>query len=401
MAAPIIPPPTSQKADVRPISFLLVDPTNPQVISQTTTITLAIRPEDLTRTDPSRLTVHQTLGGAYMDNFGPGVSSIVINGHTGWHRSQEGVQTPDGMERWFALRDQVFTNWHTRKQNAIKAGRDPDQIQLIFADKLDKIVCVVATASLVLRRNKARPLLYQYQLNMIVLDDDINPPLNSATPQLITNSPSDLQQAALESSNISISRLNSFAANMAASLPPVVSQLAAGAAAFVTTAATLYGHINSAVVAANQPGTSLLTLGRISAGAGASFFQTIAGIIPDTFGKAFAMQVAAEFTNIRCLLATNAYNTQLFYEDYSALYGSSNCSSTNGGSPPSVYAVADSNPFLDVVPTTPLPPATVSTASLQSMQALAANDPVLSPFNVSQLNGYMTSINQGFSVAAV
>lgn len=401
MAAPIIPPPTSQKADVRPISFLLVDPTNPQVIAQTTTITLAIRPEDLTRTDPSRITVQQTLGTPYMDNFGPGVSSIVINGHTGWHRSQEGVNTPDGMERWFNFRDQVFNNWHARKQNALKAGRDPDQVQLIFADKLDKIVCVVATASLVLRRNKARSLLYQYQMNMIVLDDDINPPLNSATPQLITNSPSDLQQAALESSNISISRLNQFAHNMVASLPPVVSQLAAGAAKYATTAATLYGHINSAIVAAKQPGTSLLTLGRISAGAGASFFQTIAGIIPDTFGKAFAMQVAAEFTNIRCLLSTNAFNTQLFYEDYSALYGSSNCSSTNGGSPPSVYAVTDSNPFLDVVPTTPLPPATVSTASLQSMQALAANDPVLSPFNVSQLNGYMTSINQGFSVAAV
>jgi len=397
----IIPPPTSQKSDARPISFLLVDPTNPQVVSQTTTITLAIRPEDLTRTDPSRITVQQTLGTPYLDNFGPGVSSIVINGTTGWHRTQEGVNTPDGMERWFNFRDQVFNNWHSRKQNAIKAGRDPDQVQLIFADKLDQIVCVVATATLILRRNKARPLLYQYQLNMIVLDDTINPPLNITAPTFITNSPSDLQKAALKSSNISISRLQSFAAKMVASFPPVVSKLAASAAEYAKTAATLYGHINSAIVAANQPGTSLLTLARISAGAGASFFQTIAGIVPDTFGKAFAMQVAAEFTNIRCLLSTNAYNTQLFYEDYSALYGSSNCSSTNGGAPPSIYAANDGNPFLDVIPTTPLPPATVSTASLQSMQVLAINDPVLSPFTVDQLNGYMNSINQGFSVAAV
>jgi hypothetical protein len=396
----IIPPPASQKADVRPISFLLVDPTTPQVIAQTTTVTLAIRPEDLTRTDPSRLTVHQTLAGAWMDNFGPGIAGIVINGHTGWHRSQEGVQTPDGIDRWLTLRGQVFDNWHKRKQNAIKAGRDPDQIQLIFADRLDNIACVVATATLTLRRNKARPLLYQYQINMTVLDDSINPPQNAATPQLIANSPSDLQQAAIQSSSISISRLQSFAASMSASLPPIVSSLAAGAATFAVTAATLYGHINSAIIAGSGP-QSLLSLGKLSSGAGASFFRTIAGVIPDTFGKAFAMQVAAEFSNIQCLLSTNAFSQQLFYEDYSALYGSSNCSSTNGGDAPSVYAIADSNPFVDVVPTTPLPPATVSTASLQSMQAVAINDPVLSPFSVSQLNGYMTSINSGFSVAAV
>jgi len=397
----IIPPPTSQKADVRPISFMLVDPTSPQIVSQATTITLAIRPEDLTRTDPSRLTVQQTLGGAYMDNFGAGVASIVINGHTGWHRSQEGTQTPDGMDRWLALRAQVFDNWHSRKQNAIKAGRDPDQVQLIFADKLDNIACVVATASLTLRRNKARPLLFQYQINMIVLDDVINPVNNSATPQLIANSPSDLQKAAVSSSKISIARLQSFASSMVGSLPPIVSKLAAGGAVFTATAATLYNHINNAI--ADNAGTvpSLLSLGRLSAATGASFFQTVAAIVPDTFGKAFAMQVAGEFSNMLCLLSTGAYSQQIFFEDYSALYGASNCSSTNGGAPPSVYALNDSNPFLDVVPTTPLPPATVSTASLQSMQAISTNDPVLSPFTVDQLGGYLNSINQGFSVAAV
>lgn len=397
----LIPAPNSQKADVRPISFMLIDPTAPQIVSQSTTITLAIRPEDLTRTDPSRLTVKQTLGGAYMDNFGAGVAGIVISGHTGWHRSQEGTQTPDGMERWLALRAQVFDNWHSRKQNAIKAGRDPDQVQLVFADKLDSIACVVATASLTLRRNKARPLLFQYQINMIVLDDVIDPVNNSATPQLIANSPHDLQQAAITSSNVSISRLRSFAEQMTGSLPPVVSQLAAGAALFVTTASVLYTHINNAVAANAGTKPSLLSIGRLSAATGASFFQTISTIIPDTFGKAFAMQVAAEFSNMRCLLSTNAYSQQIYFEDYTALYGASNCSSTNGGSPPSIYAVKDSNPFLDIVPTNPLPPATVSTASLQSMQALSINDPVLSPFTVDQLGGYMNSINQGFSVAAV
>ena len=399
MPAPILKPPTSQKADHRPISFMLVDPTTPEIISKSTTITLAIRPEDLTRTDPSRITVHQTLGGAYLDNFGSGVSSIVVNGHTGWHRSQEGTNTPDGIERWISLRDQVFGQWHLRKQNAIKAGRDPDQIQLIFADTLDDIACVVATATLVLRRNRSRPLLYQYQMNLIVLDDVINPVNNAATPQLIANSPSDIQAAALASSGVSINRLGILGTLMNSALAANVRQLAANAEQYGGTAVQLYNTIQNAVTANIGNKNSLLSLGRISAATGAAFFGTIASISPDTFGKAFAMQAVGEFSNMLCLLSTNAFNQQLFFEDYSSLYGSSNCSSTNGGAPQSQYAISNTSPFIDVVPVNPLSPAVVSTSSLQSMQALSANDSVLSPFSVDQLNGYMTSINKGFSVS--
>ena len=61
--------PTSQKAGVRPISFVLVDGNAGTTVS----ISLSIRPEDLTRTEPTTATAQRTLGGAWVDNFGPGM----------------------------------------------------------------------------------------------------------------------------------------------------------------------------------------------------------------------------------------------------------------------------------------------------------------------------------------
>lgn len=391
--ASVIPAPSSQKADVRPISFMLVDPTSPQIISQAQTITLAIRPEELTRTDPSRLSVHQTLGGAWQDNFGPGIATISITGHTGWHRTQEGTQTPDGVDRWIALRKLIYVDWHARKQNAIKAGRDPDQVQLIFADALDQITSVVALPVVVLRRSKARPLLYQYQISMTVLSDIVgNPAPGATTPQFITNSPSDLQNASLTSAGISIGRITALASSIASAIDSTLLPLVT---TFMLTTSALYNAVTTAVGSASAAVSGLTSVAHVTAQVGLNVFRTVAAATNGTFEKATIMEVAAEYSNMLCLLV-NGFNQQLFYEDYLALYGSSNCSSTNGGSPPSAYA--NKNPFLAVVPTNPLLPVTLSTDALTAMHAVAANDPVLSPFTTAQLVGYLTSINSGLAV---
>lgn len=69
--------PPSQKAGDRPITFVLE--VDGRIASQ---VTLALRPEDLSRTDSSSVTVHHTLAGAWADNFGPGLASIQISGTT-------------------------------------------------------------------------------------------------------------------------------------------------------------------------------------------------------------------------------------------------------------------------------------------------------------------------------
>jgi hypothetical protein len=394
-------PPSSQKASVRPISFVLVDPTAPTPLSQSTTITLAIRPEDLTRTDPSRLTVQQTLASKYMDNFGPGVAGIVINGHTGWHRSQEGTQTPDGIQRWLNFRAQVYDTWHAKQLTAIKAGRDPSQIQLIFADKLDEIVAVVASAVLVLRRNKARPLLCQYQLNMIVLEDNVSVDTgNITTPLLIQNSPVQRQAAALTSSGISIAKLQSLVKSMTSALSSVTSVINSAAAEFTSIATNIYSAVDTAISTASQTVAPLVTAAALTASAGLNLFRSIAALSPTTFEKAFAMEVAAEFSNLKCLFFTNAFSGQLYYQDYSDLYGSSNCSSTNGGSAPSQYAISGANTFMDVVPSAPISPVSMSPAALDSLKIMAANDPVSAPLSVGQMQGYLNSMNAGIVVRA-
>src|SRR5258707_14379592 len=138
--------PRSQKADKRPISFLLSDGITGQKIG----ISLAIRPEDLTRPEPSRMSATQTFGGAWVDNFGPGLGTLQISGHTGW-REQPGIG--DGEAAFILLHDGVYTAWHAKRAAAVKAGQSPDLVQLIYADVLDDICCVVAPLSFTLKRN--------------------------------------------------------------------------------------------------------------------------------------------------------------------------------------------------------------------------------------------------------
>src|SRR3546814_6347174 len=162
-------PPASQKADVRPISFMLDDlafGTPP------TSVDLAIRPEDLTRGDPSRMDVQQTLGGAWADNFGPGIPTINISGHTGWRRLVGSIG--DGEARFQNLKSTVFDQWHLKRRDAVQAGRDPDLVQLVFSDALDGFTVVVAPMNFTLRRSKSRPLLYQYPIPLTVLDQNVN-----------------------------------------------------------------------------------------------------------------------------------------------------------------------------------------------------------------------------------
>ena len=117
--------PISQKAGDRPITFGLVDASVPS--SQIITLDMVIRPEELTRTDVSRATVQQTLGGGWVDDFGPGLATINISGTTGWrmNAAAQGNAAIDGVDQFAKLKTQTFTGWHKRRNDAVKAGKDP------------------------------------------------------------------------------------------------------------------------------------------------------------------------------------------------------------------------------------------------------------------------------------
>ena len=81
-------------------------------------VVLSLRPEDLTRSEPSRLTATQTLGGAWLDSFGPGIGEITLAGHTGWR----GGFLSSGEDAFYKLRNTVFANWHKQRKQAVDDG---------------------------------------------------------------------------------------------------------------------------------------------------------------------------------------------------------------------------------------------------------------------------------------
>ncbi len=123
------PPPQKN----RPIGFYLTGGTVPVPAR----INLPIRPEELTRAETSRIQVTQTLGGAWADSFGAGLTKISLAGHCGWR----GAFFLPGEEVFHSLRSMVFQAWHDRRQAAAAAGQDPAQERLYYADTLNDITC--------------------------------------------------------------------------------------------------------------------------------------------------------------------------------------------------------------------------------------------------------------------
>jgi hypothetical protein len=142
--------------------------------------TLSIRPEELTRYEPSRLAVQQTLGGAWVDGFDRGITVIKISGTTGWHGGPADGNQLSGEAQFQQLRSQAFTAWHSARAAIVASGGDPSAVELYFVDTLNLQADLVAPKAFTLRRSKSRPLLMQYSIELLVLQDAAQPlPANS------------------------------------------------------------------------------------------------------------------------------------------------------------------------------------------------------------------------------
>jgi hypothetical protein len=377
--------PSPQDSGARPISFVLVDNTNTSgSISPNHSLTLYIRPEDLTRTDSSRLNAQQTLGGTiWADNFGPGMPTINIAGHTGWRRpgdprTEDGAD--DGVDRFAKLKRQVFTQWHSLRQLAINAGKDPDaSIQLQFVDHLDNFASVVAPLSFVLRRSRSRPLLMQYQIAMIVLSDfSVAAGSTIATPPPPTSLSRFAQavQSILASVAAIVAKINSVRSFIDASIATPIAQ-------FMQVTALVFSAVMTAINAIQGVTNSLIAVARLVAQCGVNIFRTLAAIVGlPSFIKGQLMQLAGAYSNVLCVLK-NVFKQQLLYPAYDPLFGSSNCSSTSGGRPPS--ALAGLNPFQYTHPQQVPDAVVASTQAQATMRAMASTDIVRSPPTLAQV----------------
>lgn len=365
--------PPSQKADKRPISFILH---NLAQASAPVKVNLVIRPEDLSRPDVSRATVVQTLGGAWWDDWGPGLPSVQISGTTGWG----GGNRPDGMSEFQKLYDTIFKEWHKQRADAIEAGLDPEKVKLIFCDDLDKFTWVVLPQQFQLRRNKSRPLLMQYMIQLAYLADGVVD-RSAAEAALKELSPSvEGFLAGKDSFAASLDTINSFVDKITGPIGAVLGPIQAAVAGFTALTAKALGFVNGVIAAGMRVVTSvtgpLLSVARDMARAAGNVIACVQAIrsIPARI-KAEFKRVGAAFTNVFCLLR-NIFKPLDYLPNYADLYGASTCSSTAGGSPISPYAQPGANPFPVLMPVEKSP-VTMSGDGAQALSRLARMDVVM------------------------
>ena len=388
------PAPTDQRAGVRPISFAL-----DAFGAMGAPVTLAVRPEDLTRTEPARATVHQTLGRetvGWVDHFGEGLPSVTISGHTGWrHASGLGL---DGAQSFEALNQLVVHDYAQAKQAAIDMGQDPESVKLIFVDLLDSFAWSVVPTQFVLRRSKSRPLLFQYNITLQAVETGV-----------------DFQAAMLPNFGNPIAGLSSLAStvsfleNAAASVEGLVSKALSGAESliapvagavkrFMTSANAVLGAVNRMVRSAQNLVTGLVNplIGIASdlAKVGTNVFRTISAIknLP-SYLKSELSRLASAYNEIVCIFR-NSLRQRSNYDNFEGLYGASNCSSTTGGRMPSSYAGQNVFSLMQPDPS----PARLSSTAAIGISAVSRMDPVLAPLPLPEIGRHLDNIARGVMV---
>lgn len=384
-------PPTDQRAGVRPISFLLQKPGG-----FSSPVTLKIRPEDLTRPEPSRVAVTQTLGRGiqgWVDNFGEGLPSCTISGHTGWRSSAGSGE--DGAEAFLTLNTMVMHDYHKAKQAAIDAGRDPATVKLLFIDMLDGFTWNVVPTQFVLRRSRSRPLLFQYNISLQAISTDIDNPLMVLPfTGSIAGGLGALEGVVSQIEGYA-KDINGWIAEAVAYKDKLLAPISGTVAAFTNLSARVFGAVNSVIStgenAVSSTANSLIGIAGDVAKVGTNLNRTISNIagIPSSL-KADITSVASAYTEAYCIFK-NSLKPRQTYFDYSDLYGASNCSSTTGGRAASSYLT--SNAFEIIQPERA--PVMLTSGARTSLATLGNADPVLAPVDLSETDRNLKIINSG------
>jgi hypothetical protein len=131
-----------------------------------------LSPDDFVDSRPARSTAVQTRGGIWIDDFGPGVREITMQGHTGFKKRREphSNATIDGKQSFTKLNSLVET-YRRERRKRFEDGRDPRLLIMVLevpADP-DLQMSIVIHPSLfrILRSNKD-PLKYTYDFKFIV-----------------------------------------------------------------------------------------------------------------------------------------------------------------------------------------------------------------------------------------
>lgn len=351
-------------------------------------MTLLIRPEELSIGFPSRLSVNQTLGGAWADSFGEGIEEGTFAGTLGWRATSD---DSGGTERLINLKTFAYSDWHARRAAAVAKGDDPAKVRLMLIDTLNNYSRVIAPKVFELKRSKSRPLLAQYRFNFVMLSRDLVG--------------KDLQGSDGSLFGTITSWMDSFTASIKAITAKIKQAykwidktIIAPVKVFVAKTMAIYNAVRDMVNAGVGIIRQVGSIAQLATSAVTNIFRAAALVanIPN-IGKAAIMNVTREFTNLFCLLR-NAKKASS-YEDYEDLYGASNCSSTAGGRSISVYSGSTNNTFAAVTKQQ-FVPVSVSQDANNSLKTLAGTDLVTTEMPASVISSNLSIINAGLVVTA-
>lgn len=125
-----------------------------------------VRPEHYSLTRISRGTVVQTVGSAFLDDFGEGPGQLVIAGSTGWG---VGLEEP-GIRKLKAL-EALFVEYEARRVRLRDRNQDPNVVKLWMTDDLNQESLSLYPLEFSLDRSKSRPLLYFYRMRFVIIED--------------------------------------------------------------------------------------------------------------------------------------------------------------------------------------------------------------------------------------
>jgi len=379
--------PASQKAEERPITFVLDD----ESARTSEEMTLLIRPEELTTSFPSRMTVNQTLGGGWADSFGEGLEEGTMAGTTGWRASSDDA---GGTERLIKLRQFVYHDWHAKRAAAVVKGDDPALVRLIMVDTLNEYSRVIAPRNFELKRSKSRPLLSQYRFNFVMISQDVT--RNS----LMTNEGGSWFSNILGTMG---SWLDSFTASVNAITTKVKQAykwidktIVQPVKTLVAKTMKLYNSVRDLVTAGVGVIRQVGSVATLATQALTNIFRaaSLVANIPN-IAKATIMGVVREFTNLFCLIKNAKVVSR--YEDYSDIYGASNCSSTAGGRSVSIYSGTNTFEAVNQNISSGL---RLTQQASTSLGTLANTDLVTSSLSTSSIVNNLSAINSGLTVTS-
>ncbi len=386
--------PTDQRAGVRPIAFVLQNGG-----SFGSPVTMKVRPEDLSRTEPSRINVTQTLGrdiSGWVDGFGPSLPSVNISGHTGWRTSA--ASGKDGVQAFEELHNVVMPAYHKAKQAAIDAGTDPATVKLLFVDMLDNFTWNVAPMQFVLRRSRSRPLLMQYNIQLQAVSTNIENPL-TILPFFGSVSGGLTALSGILGTLQSMSKdVQDWVSRALVVKDQILAPIAKTVKGFYDVTQQVfnitYGAVSSVQNGISSTANSLILIAKDLALAGVNIFRTISSIagLPSHL-KAAIGRVASAFNEVVCIFS-NSLRPRGYIEDYTGLYGASNCSSTTGGRGPSAYANMNAFNLMQ----TDSGPVGISNNGYASMISLGRMDPVMAPMSFQEIDRNAANINAGLKV---